>query len=75
MKKFGLFIILFISFSSLLFGNIVIDQALIDTLTTKALKNIEPLPEDIQEIYISYIEKYPGGIMAYLISAEGSSIL
>ena len=75
MKKFGLFIILIISFSSILFGNIVIDQALIDTLTAKALKNIDPLPEDIQDIYKSYIEKYPDGIMAYLISAEDSSIL
>ncbi|MBC8415976.1 MAG: transglutaminase domain-containing protein, partial [Candidatus Cloacimonetes bacterium] len=75
MKKFGLLIILIISFSSILFGNIVIDQALIDTLTVKALKNIEPLPEDVQNIYKSYVEKYPDGIMAYLISAEDSSIL
>lgn len=75
MKKIGLLIILIISFSSLLFGNITIDQTLIDTLTIKALKNIEPLPENIQNIYKFYIEKYPDGIMAYLISAEGSSIL
>jgi hypothetical protein len=75
MKKFGLFIILIISFSSLLFGNTVINQSLSDTLTAKALKNIEPLPEDVQNIYKSYISKYPDGIMAYLISAEGSSIL
>ncbi|NQV19088.1 MAG: hypothetical protein HQ534_11155 [Armatimonadetes bacterium] len=75
MKKTVLFIIIIISFSSILFGNIVIDQALIDTLTIKALKNIEPLPDDVQNIYKSYISKYPDGIMAYLISAEGGSIL
>ena len=74
MKKFVLFIILVISYS-LLFGDISFDQALIDTLTAKALKNIEPLPEDVQNIYKSYISKYPDGIIAYLISAEGSSIL
>ncbi|MCK4653722.1 MAG: transglutaminase domain-containing protein [Candidatus Cloacimonetes bacterium] len=75
MNKIVFFIILIISFSSLLFGNIAIDQALIDTLTVKALKNIEPLPKDVQNIYQSYISKYSDGIMAYLISAEGSSIL
>ena len=75
MKKIGLFIILIISFSSILFGNISIEQSLIDTLTAKAYKNIEPLPDDVQGIYKSYIEKYPDGIMAYLISSEGSSIL
>ncbi|MCK4501061.1 hypothetical protein KAU11_11235, partial [Candidatus Babeliales bacterium] len=36
MKKIGLFIFLIISFSSLLFGNITIDQTLIDTLIAKA---------------------------------------
>ncbi len=74
MKKI-IFIILTISVFSILFGKISIDQTLIDTLTAKAYKNIEPLPEDVQQIYEFYIEKYPDGIMAYLISAEGSSIL
>lgn len=75
MNKTVFFIILIISFSSFLFGDILIDQSLIDTLTAKALTNIEPIPDDVQNIYQSYISKYPDGIMAYLISAENSSIL
>ena len=74
MKK-SVLLFLFFILISFLFADFKIEKSLIDTLTSKAYKNIEPLPEDVQQIYKSYIEKYPDGIMAYLIMTENSSQL
>ncbi|MCD4760381.1 transglutaminase-like domain-containing protein [bacterium] len=59
----------------LLQAGFVIDQTLNDTLTTRALANLEPLPEEIATVYSSYISENPDGIMAYLIGAERSAVL
>jgi len=60
---------------ALLLASITINQALQDTLTTHALTNIEPLPDDLADVYKSYLNEYPDGVMAYLIMAERSATL
>jgi len=74
MNKFYCFIILFI-FAITLSANFTIEQDLIDTLTVRASENLENLPEDVQVIYHSFLESYPDGLMAYLISTERSGSL
>ncbi len=61
--------------SSSLFGAFTIEQALINTLTKNAQKNIEPLPENIQIIYKNFLTEYSDGIMAYMISTENNAKL
>ncbi len=74
MQKFYCFIILII-FSISLSADFTIEQSLIDTLTIRAMENLENLPEDLQLVYNSFLETYPEGLMAYLISTENSGAL
>ncbi len=74
MIKFYSFIIL-ILFAITLSADFIIEQLLIDTLTVRATENLENLPEDVQLIYNSFLEEYPDGLMAYLISTERSGAL
>lgn len=60
---------------SVLYTDFTIEKSLIDTLTARAYRNLDPLPGDVRQSYRSLIEEYPDGIMAYLIMAENSSIL
>ena len=60
---------------ALLLAGLTIDQALNDTLTTRAQVNLEPLPDEIATVYRSYLSENPDGLMAYLISAERSAVL
>ncbi|MEA2105067.1 MAG: transglutaminase-like domain-containing protein, partial [Candidatus Cloacimonadota bacterium] len=74
MKKMYCLIIL-ILFAVPLSADFTIEQTLIDSLNARAIKNIEPLPEEAQSEYRSLLESYPAGLMAYLISTEKSGIL
>jgi hypothetical protein len=74
MIKFCCFIII-ILFTITLSADFTIEQSLIDTLTLRATENLENLPEDVQTIYNSFLESYPDGLMAYLISTEKSGAL
>ncbi|MCK5050259.1 MAG: transglutaminase domain-containing protein [Candidatus Cloacimonetes bacterium] len=74
MIKFYSFIIL-ILFTITLSADFTIEQSLIDTLTVRAMENLENLPEDVQLVYNSFLETYPDGLMAYLISTERSGAL
>ena len=74
MYKFYCFIIL-ILFAITLSADFTIEQSLIDTLTIRAMENLENLPEEVQIVYNSFLETYPDGLMAYLISTERSGAL
>lgn len=74
MNKFYFFVIL-ILFAITLSADFTIEQSLIDTLTVRATENLEDLPEDVKSVYDSFLETYPDGIMAYLISTERSGAL
>jgi hypothetical protein len=52
-----------------------LEPDLVDTLKQRAERNIAVLPDDLRNQYLSYINEYPDGLMAYLISAEKSGIL
>jgi len=54
---------------------VVFDQALQDTLTARALTNLEPLPAEIAAPYHTYLAEHPDAVMAYLIGAERSANL
>jgi len=74
MNKFYCFMIL-ILFALTLSADFTIEKNLIDTLTVRAAENLENLPEDVQLVYNSFLESYPDGLMAYLISTERSGAL
>lgn len=69
------FAVMFVIFLSSLFCDFTIEQSLIDTLTARAKQNLKNLPEEVQTEYASFMDKYPDGIPAYLISTEKSGIL
>lgn len=60
---------------STILARFTIDRALRDTLTARALTNLNPLPEDIAHVYQTYLADHPDGIMAYLVMAEKSATL
>ena len=74
MKKFSCFILL-ISLTIFISADFTIEQNLIDTLNVRAHENIKPLPKNVHDIYNSFLETYPDGLMAYLISTENNGIL
>ena len=74
MNKFCCFIIL-ILFTITLSADFTIEKSLIDTLTIRADENLKNLPEDVRNVYNSYLRSYPDGLMAYLISTENSGTL
>jgi len=74
MNKFCCFIIL-ILFTITLSADFTIEENLIDTLTVRAKENLENLPEEVHNVYNSYLKSYPDGLMAYLISTENSGTL
>ena len=74
MKRICCFMIL-ILFAITLSADFTVEKSLIDTLTIRATENLENLPEDVQNVYKSFLETYPDGIMAYLISTERSGAL
>ncbi len=71
---YKLFIIILL-FTTALSADFTIEKSLIDTLTAQATENLENLPEDVQAIYNSFLESYPDGLMAYIISTEKSGAL
>ena len=74
MNKLYFFVILFF-LVTILAADFTIEQNLIDTLIVRAAENLEDLPEDVQAVYNSFMEIYPDGLMAYLISTERSGAL
>ena len=74
MKKITL-ILFFVVVCSALFADFTIEQSLIDTLTNNAIKNLEPLPENLKKVYNQYLAEYSDGIMSFMISSEDNSKL
>lgn len=74
MKKY-IYIFIFCIISLGLSADFIIEQDLLDTLNVRAIDNLETLPKDLRDIYDSYLENYPDGLMAYLISTENSGSL
>ncbi|MEA1972754.1 MAG: transglutaminase-like domain-containing protein, partial [Candidatus Cloacimonadota bacterium] len=72
MKKLTIFILLFATALSAEFN---INQNLQDTLRVRAKENIKNLPQEMKNIYKSYLDEYDDGLMAYLISTEKSGAL
>ena len=64
-----------ILFALTLSADFTIEKNLIDTLHVRATENLKNLSEDVQLVYNSFLESYPDGLMAYLISTERSGAL